>query len=172
MTRGITDQHGTSQLRLDNTAQVPTWRQETPYGAPRGATVSWPDNRAFLNKPADDSTGLTTLGARQYDPVAGSFISLDPLFTSSDPLSLNGYAYADNNPIGRADPTGLQALGASDFDCGLQDCSTGSSTSTGKTSKKGTASGNNSSSGSGHSGSGSGRVPPTAGCDRACGQDA
>jgi hypothetical protein len=30
----VTDQHGTSELRLDYTAQVPTWRQETPYGAP------------------------------------------------------------------------------------------------------------------------------------------
>ena len=36
----IPDPHGTSDLSLDHTAQVPAWRQFTPYGAPRGATVT------------------------------------------------------------------------------------------------------------------------------------
>src|SRR5207248_2802962 len=54
----VTDQHGTPAFYLDNTTQNPTWRQSTPYGDPRGTAGTWPDNRAFLNKPADAGTGL------------------------------------------------------------------------------------------------------------------
>ncbi|MEV8094372.1 polymorphic toxin-type HINT domain-containing protein [Kitasatospora sp. NPDC085879] len=103
----ISDPHGTAGLILDNTAQTPTWRQFTPYGGPRGATAAWPDNRAFLNAPASTATGLTILGARQYDPVTGRFISLDPIFDPADTQQLGGYNYAASNPVAKSDPTGL-----------------------------------------------------------------
>ncbi|MEU9446442.1 RHS repeat-associated core domain-containing protein [Streptomyces sp. NPDC048304] len=103
----IPDQHGTNGLQLDSTAQTPTWRQFTPYGAPRGTTVTWSDNRGFLNAPNDTSTGLTIVGARQYDPTTGRFISLDPLFEATSPQELNGYSYAGDDPVNQADPTGL-----------------------------------------------------------------
>ncbi|QMU67796.1 RHS repeat domain-containing protein [Streptacidiphilus sp. P02-A3a] len=103
----ITDQHGTSDLYLDSTAQVPTWRQFTPFGAPRGTTTSWLDNRGFLNAPNDSSTGLTLVGAREYDPDTGRFLSLDPLFEATSLQQLNGYSYAGGNPITHSDPSGL-----------------------------------------------------------------
>ena len=103
----ITDQHGTSDLYLDSTAQTPTWRQFTPYGAPRGTTTTWIDNRGFLNQPTDTTTGLTIDGARQYDPTTGTFISLDPLFEATSTEELNGYSYSANNPIDGSDPTGM-----------------------------------------------------------------
>ena len=103
----ITDQHGTSLLTLDNTAANPTWRQFTPYGAPRGAPpANWPDTNAFLGKPTDASTGLDIIGARQYDPGTGRFISPDPVLDTTNPQSLGGYAYADDNPVTQSDPTG------------------------------------------------------------------
>ena len=103
----ITDQHGTPVLTLDNTAQIPTWRQFTPYGESRGTAVTWPGNRGFLDKPTDTNTGLTIIGARQYDPTAGRFISLDPLLDATSPQELGGYTYAAGNPVTNADPTGL-----------------------------------------------------------------
>jgi RHS repeat-associated protein len=103
----IPDIRGTSTLYLDNTAQTPAWRQFTPYGAPRGAPVTWVDNRGYLGKPADPATGLTILGARQYDPVTGQFISPDPLLAPGDPQNLDAYAYSEDNPVVRTDPTGL-----------------------------------------------------------------
>lgn len=106
----IPDIHGTSSLYLDNTAQNPTWRQFTPYGAPRGSTVSWIDNRAFLNKPADPVTGLTILGARQYDPVTTQFISPDPLLVHANPQDLNPYAYSQDNPETLSDPSGMDPI--------------------------------------------------------------
>jgi RHS repeat-associated protein len=106
----IPDTRGTSTLYLDNTAQTPTWRQFTPYGAPRGAPASWIDNRGYLSKPADPVTGLTILGARQYDPAAGQFISPDPLLAPANPQDLDPYAYSQDNPETLSDPSGMDPI--------------------------------------------------------------
>ncbi|GLY86076.1 RHS repeat-associated core domain-containing protein [Actinoallomurus iriomotensis] len=104
----IGDQHGTGTLALNSTLTTPTWRQQTPYGAPRGTTTtSWPDNHGFLNKVQDTTTGLTDVGARWYDPDTGTFASLDPLFEATDSQQQAGYNYAGSNPITSSDPTGL-----------------------------------------------------------------
>jgi RHS repeat-associated protein len=103
------DQQGTSLLSLSYTAQSPTWRQQTPYGAPRGTTATWIDNHAFLDKPADPATGLDIVGARSYDPGIGRFTSADPVLEQDSPLELNGYSYAAANPITNSDPDGLCA---------------------------------------------------------------
>jgi RHS repeat-associated protein len=103
----LPDRHGTPTLYLDYTAQNPTWRQYTPYGDTRGTAVTAPDNHGFLNKPTDQATGLTLVGARQYDPTIGRFITADPILEKTDPTQINGYAYAGNNPVVHADPTGL-----------------------------------------------------------------
>jgi RHS repeat-associated protein len=102
------DHHGTSSVALDATTLAVTKRYTTPFGAPRGAApTAWPDDKAFLGKPADKSTGLTHIGAREYDPAIGQFISVDPLLALDQHQSLNGYVYANNNPTTHADPTGL-----------------------------------------------------------------
>jgi RHS repeat-associated protein len=101
------DQHGTNSLYLDNTAQTPTWRQFDPYGNPRGTPTTWADNRTFLNKTTDTTTGLTNVGAREYDPTLGRFISLDPIFEATSPQELGGYTYAGDNPVTQSDPSGL-----------------------------------------------------------------
>jgi RHS repeat-associated protein len=101
------DQHGTSTLSMDAATQAITNRYTTPFGADRGTTpTNWPDDKGFLGKPDDSTTGLTSIGARQYDPTTGRFISVDPQLDLADPQSLNGYAYADNNPTTDSDPTG------------------------------------------------------------------
>ncbi|MEU6505504.1 polymorphic toxin-type HINT domain-containing protein [Streptomyces sp. NPDC046942] len=124
----IPDQHGTAGLSLDSTAQTPTWREFTPYGAPRGTTVTWSDNRGFLNAPTDTNTALTILGARQYDPTTGRFISLDPLFEATDPQQMAGYNYAGDNPVNSSDPTGMIKWGPDGNQCsgGWNECGPGS----------------------------------------------
>ncbi|MEU3516729.1 RHS repeat-associated core domain-containing protein [Streptomyces sp. NPDC006654] len=109
------DQHGTNSLYLDSTAQTPTWRQFDPYGNPRGTTTTWADNRTYLNKTTDTTTGLTDVGAREYDPAIGRFISLDPVFEANSPQELSGYTYASDNPVGESDPTGLESCGLAHF---------------------------------------------------------
>ncbi|MBT2442727.1 RHS repeat-associated core domain-containing protein [Streptomyces sp. ISL-36] len=79
-----------------------------PFGAARGAQpAGWTGDRAFIGGTRDVSTGLTHLGAREYDPAIGRFISADPVMDLSDTQQINGYAYAHNNPLASSDPTGL-----------------------------------------------------------------
>ena len=110
------DQHGTSTLALDATTQAITKRYMTVFGSTRpGGTGTWPDDKGFLGDPTDSDTGLTHIGAREYDSTTGRFLSLDPLFNTDDPQSLNGYTYVDNNPATLLDPTGR----------GVEECMTG-----------------------------------------------
>jgi RHS repeat-associated protein len=113
----LTDQHGTSTLTLDSTAANPSWRQFTPYGGPRGqAPASWPDTNGFLGKPTDANTALTIIGARQYDPAVGRFLSVDPVLSSGSPQQLDGYSYAGDDPASASDPSGQMLC--SDNICG------------------------------------------------------
>ncbi|MFC9646205.1 RHS repeat-associated core domain-containing protein [Streptomyces mirabilis] len=85
-----------------------TTPRPSPFGAPRsGGTGTWPDDKTFLGDSSDPTSGITYIGAREYDPNSGRFISVDPVLDTSDPQSLNGYTYADNNPVTDSDPTGL-----------------------------------------------------------------
>ncbi|MFY1623855.1 RHS repeat-associated core domain-containing protein [Micromonospora sp. WMMD735] len=107
----LTDTQGTPTLYLNNTAQTPIWRQYTPYGEPRGSASVTPDNRGFLNKPLNAATGFTRLGAREYDPIIGRFISVDPIMDGTDPQQWNGYAYSRISPATLSDPSGLKQCG-------------------------------------------------------------
>ncbi|GLH99934.1 polymorphic toxin-type HINT domain-containing protein [Phytohabitans aurantiacus] len=103
------DHQGTSQIAVTADAtQTVTRRRQTPYGTPRGATPAWPNKLGYVGGYQDD-TGLTHLGAREYDPATGRFISVDPVQDMADPQQWNGYAYANNGPITRSDPSGLMA---------------------------------------------------------------
>ena len=57
----------------------------------------------------DTVAGLTHLGAQEYDPGLGRFVSVDPLLDPSDPQQVDGYSYADANPVTNADPWGERA---------------------------------------------------------------
>nr|WP_258379974.1 RHS repeat-associated core domain-containing protein [Listeria ivanovii] len=50
------------------------------------------------------------LMARYYDPEQGVFTAIDPdPGDEDDPQTMNGYNYANNNPVMLADPDGLWA---------------------------------------------------------------
>lgn len=109
------DHHGSMSLSVkDGTAQAATRRYLTPFGGPRGdEPTTWPDDKDFLGKPADDTTGLTHAGAREYDPATGRFISVDPVLDTQNAFSFNGYGYANSSPATWSDPTGLFCDGCS-----------------------------------------------------------
>jgi RHS repeat-associated protein len=110
------DHHGTSSLALDASTYAVTKRHTTPFGDERGPKTSWVDDKGFLGKTDDTTTGLTHIGARQYDATIGQFISVDPILNTAEPQSMNGYSYAGNNPTTLSDPTGL------DYGCGGGSC--------------------------------------------------
>ncbi|MCP9945856.1 hypothetical protein LUX12_15345 [Streptomyces somaliensis] len=102
------DHHGTGEVAVDSTTGAVSQRRFDPYGVERGqATGAWPGERGYVGGTLDRSTGLTHLGAREYDPVIGKFISVDPLIDYLQPQQMNGYAYANNSPVTHSDPSGL-----------------------------------------------------------------
>ncbi|WP_039041564.1 RHS repeat-associated core domain-containing protein [Sporosarcina sp. ZBG7A] len=59
----------------------------------------------------DDGTKLYYLMARYYNPDNGVFLSRDPVRGDlSEPITLNGYNYSNNNPVMNVDPDGTWAI--------------------------------------------------------------
>ncbi|AIY05395.1 hypothetical protein Plano_1430 [Planococcus sp. PAMC 21323] len=55
----------------------------------------------------DEETKLYYLIARYYNPEIGAFLSLDPVRGElMKPITMNGYVYANNNPVINVDPDG------------------------------------------------------------------
>ncbi|MFI1869083.1 HYD1 signature containing ADP-ribosyltransferase family protein [Streptomyces jumonjinensis] len=109
----LADHLGTANTAVEvHSGQTVTRRAYKPFGELRGAKpAQWPNKRGYLGVGIDDeSTGLTHIGAREYDQTAGRFISADPLIDIGDPLQMNGYAYSNNSPISKSDPSGLAYL--------------------------------------------------------------
>jgi RHS repeat-associated protein len=104
----LADGQDTAQLQVNSADLTMQQRRITPFGDLRGTQpANWSGDRGFIGGTNDPGTGLTHLGARDYDPASGRFTSVDPQLDSSDPQSLNGYAYAGNSPVTQSDPTGL-----------------------------------------------------------------
>ncbi|MGW0604377.1 ricin-type beta-trefoil lectin domain protein [Streptomyces sp. NPDC002640] len=109
----VADQNGSSYVSVElaqgNRVQ---FSKTTPFGAPRSESSTWASHRGYVGGERDAS-GLVHLGAREYDPTTGRFISADPILDLADPVQSNGYVYCENNPVTYADPTGLTS--ADDF---------------------------------------------------------
>ncbi|MEV4675608.1 MULTISPECIES: polymorphic toxin-type HINT domain-containing protein [Actinomadura] len=107
----IPDYQGSADTTV-NAVDQNTWsvRRFAPFGAERGSPMgTWPAlmDKGYVGGTKDNATGLTHLGAREYDPGTGRFLSADPITGGGDPLTANGYSYAGNNPIDHSDPTGM-----------------------------------------------------------------
>ncbi|GLH96534.1 polymorphic toxin-type HINT domain-containing protein [Phytohabitans aurantiacus] len=106
----VNDHHGTGELAINAATGALAQRRYTPFGQLRASNNAWPtsNEKGFVGGTVDATTGLTTLGARSYDPNSGRFISVDPVIAMGDSQQMNGYNYADNNPVTLADPDGLE----------------------------------------------------------------
>ncbi|MFD4532919.1 ricin-type beta-trefoil lectin domain protein [Kitasatospora sp. NPDC058397] len=108
LTYELTNPQNTSTLQIDAASKAITRRAFDPYGSPRGTVpASWADNHGYLGKPVDTNSGLNLLGARNYDPTLGRFLTADPLLEPGNPSQMGGYTYANDNPITLSDPSGL-----------------------------------------------------------------
>ncbi|MFI6147670.1 RHS repeat-associated core domain-containing protein [Streptomyces sp. NPDC051109] len=117
LTFTLTDHHGTgtSQISADATQAV-TRRKTGLFGEARGSQpTGWVGDKAFVGGTKDAYTGLTHIGAREYDPLTGRFISVDPIMDLKDSQQLHGYTYSNQNPFTFWDPTGKQ----------LEECASG-----------------------------------------------
>ena len=97
---------GTPVAETNESGQVLVRANYYPFGEeviPGAAS----DPHKFTGKELDDESGLYYFGARYYDAHVGRFVSVDPVGgTDDDPQSWNRYAYAENRPTVKRDPTG------------------------------------------------------------------
>ncbi|PZT77541.1 sugar-binding protein [Streptomyces sp. AC1-42W] len=119
------DHQGTPYAEVALEAGMETRVRKTdPFGGERSAGTTaqrMQTHQGFLGATRDDATGYTMLGARLYDPLAGRFLSADPVLDLADPMQRGGYAYAHNNPATFSDPTGLSvSLSAKEINLALE----------------------------------------------------
>ena len=99
-----TDGLGSPVARTDATGNVVSRTRYEPYGFTASGAAP---TIGFTGHVNDADTGLTYMQQRYYDPVAGRFLSIDPVMTdASTGGSFNRYAYANNNPYKYTDPDG------------------------------------------------------------------
>jgi len=106
----VSDTHDTAETAVDATTQTATRRRQDPFGNARGSqptSTTWLGDKGFVSGVQDSTTGLTHLGAREYDPTIGRFVSDDPILELTDAQQIDGYTYAADNPVTGSDPTGL-----------------------------------------------------------------
>ncbi|MFI0823817.1 RHS repeat domain-containing protein [Streptomyces roseolus] len=106
----VNDHQGTSMTAINASTLAVTHRKQLPFGELRTAQSNAFGPRGFVGG-TNDPTGLTHLGAREYDPTLGRFLSVDPVVDFNDPAQMNAYSYAHNNPLTKSDPTGLRPDG-------------------------------------------------------------
>ncbi|MFJ3505588.1 polymorphic toxin-type HINT domain-containing protein [Streptomyces sp. NPDC090135] len=128
----LADHHGTGTTQITNDAtQAVTRRKTTIFGGPRGTQpANWIGDKGFVGGTNDPDTGLTHLGAREYDPAIGRFISVDPILDLNDPQQSQGYSYGNNNPVSFSDPSGLRPdgpVGGADYNDKRETTAQGSS---------------------------------------------
>ncbi|QXV57538.1 hypothetical protein CVV72_11375 [Amycolatopsis sp. TNS106] len=104
----VHDQQGTPLALIDSGTLVPSRRLLDQFGEPRRQDpVTFPRSSGFVGGTRNDTTGLTKLGVRDYDPSTGRFLSVDPLAEPANPQQLNGFAYSNNNPATFNDASGM-----------------------------------------------------------------
>lgn len=98
----LADHLGSIVQETSASGSVTLDREYDPWGVTmQGASTS---GYAFTGREWDAETGLSFYRARYYSPLAGRFLTDDPL----GPLGgLNLYAYSDNRPARMTDPFGL-----------------------------------------------------------------
>jgi len=111
------DGMGSNRALSDNTQSVQSAEIYNAYGNimqsyPTGSNPTF--GYAAQYRYYTDPNGLHYLKARYYDPSVGRFISRDPIGFKG---GFNLYAYVENCPVTRVDPSGLQGCRGGDTSC-------------------------------------------------------
>lgn len=102
----LTDPRGTPRVITDSLGLVAGRRDTTPLGQPLD-TIGSQTTIAYAGHRAISTTPLIDMGARDYDPTLGRFLTADTTPPDPEtPQTLNRYSYANNDPIDNVDPTG------------------------------------------------------------------
>jgi RHS repeat-associated protein len=107
----LADGLGSVRARADATGAVVGTADWDAWGNPRASSGVTGDV-GWAGAQRDGETGLTLLGDRYYAPGAARFLTRDTVSPNAGGTQgLNGYAYADGNPVTNTDPTGHGVAG-------------------------------------------------------------
>jgi len=98
------DGHGDVRYLTDVAGKVTDTYDYDAFGNVVGSTGATANVYRYQGEAFDSETGLYYLRARYYDPVAGRFLSADPLADQGE----HPYTYAGADPVNGHDPTGTQ----------------------------------------------------------------
>jgi len=101
-----TDALGTPVAQTGANRAVLERSEYEPYGRLMNRPID--DRIGFTGHMQDTQTGLTYMQQRYYDPVAGVFLSADPVAVRSAGDNFHRYRYANNNPYRYVDPDGRE----------------------------------------------------------------
>lgn len=106
-----TDPQGTPLAEADDNGNITATFDYKPYGGQAlGSPRAGPGYTGHVNDP---DTGLVYMQARYYDPIAGRFLSIDPVGPEAgNAFNFNRYTYANANPIKNIDPDGRNGVEA------------------------------------------------------------
>ncbi|MFC6652407.1 RHS repeat-associated core domain-containing protein [Paenibacillus rhizoplanae] len=106
--------HGDVVQTVTSAGEVQNQYDYDVFGNPTLSIESYSESIRYAGEYYDGETGLYYLRARYYDPYNGRFLSEDSYWgEDNNPLSLNLYTYANNDPIQYIDPTGHKATASS-----------------------------------------------------------
>jgi RHS repeat-associated protein len=99
--------HGDTVQTVTQEGEIQNQYDYDIFGSPTLTIETAACSIRYAGEYLDNETGLYYLRARYYDPYTGRFISEDSYWgEDTNPLSLNLYTYAYNNPIRFIDPSG------------------------------------------------------------------
>jgi RHS repeat-associated protein len=103
-----TDGLGSPVARTNAAGALISRTRYEPYGLTAGGATP---TIGFTGHVNDADTGLVYMQQRYYDPVAGRFLSIDPVTTDANTGgSFNRYAYGNNSPYNYIDPDGRNGV--------------------------------------------------------------
>ena len=93
-----------AEMQTDTAKAVSATKQYDAFGNLTSSTGTWQGAFGYAGGFGyqEDASGLKLLGHRYYDSSTGRFLTRDPAKDGR-----NWFVYCDNNPIGRADPSGF-----------------------------------------------------------------
>ncbi|MGC2372388.1 MAG: RHS repeat-associated core domain-containing protein [Solirubrobacteraceae bacterium] len=99
------DQAGSTRLVISSTGTVEGSYTYDAYGNQTGHTGTVTTPLGYDGQYTSADTGLIYLRARVYDPTTAQFLTVDPRIR----ITRAPYSYSNDNPVNRADPTGLES---------------------------------------------------------------
>lgn len=104
-----TDALGSPVKKTDSARAVVAQTVFEPYGGTASGTN--PEGVGYTGHVNDPETGLVYMQQRYYEPLAGRFLSVDPVATSAtDARHFSRFAYVENNPYKHVDPDGRELV--------------------------------------------------------------